>query len=93
MLELLVTRLTNGQIAARLYLAESTVKSRVASAFAKLGVRSRKEAATLLRDRRRAWQRSHCHHRGQVARNRSEHRRAPATDRGAFPTGGAVRSV
>lgn len=49
-LELLVTGLTNAQIAARLHLAESTVKSHIASAFAKLGVRSRKDAATLLLD-------------------------------------------
>lgn len=49
-LELLVAGLTNGQIAAQLYLAESTIKSHVASAFAKLGVRSRKDAATLLLD-------------------------------------------
>jgi DNA-binding NarL/FixJ family response regulator len=49
-LELLVAGLTNGQIAARLYLAESTIKSHVASAFAKLGVRSRKDAAALLLD-------------------------------------------
>jgi DNA-binding NarL/FixJ family response regulator len=49
-LELLVAGLTNRQIASRLYLAESTVKSHLASAFAKLGVRSRKDAAALLLD-------------------------------------------
>lgn len=49
-LGLLVAGLTNAQIAAQLYLAQSTVKSHVASAFAKLGVRSRKDAATLLLD-------------------------------------------
>jgi DNA-binding NarL/FixJ family response regulator len=49
-LGLLVEGMTNRQIAARLYLAESTVKTHVASAFAKLGVRSRKEAATVLLD-------------------------------------------
>jgi DNA-binding NarL/FixJ family response regulator len=49
-LQLLVAGLTNRQIAARLYLAESTVKSHLASAFAKLAVRSRKDAVTLLLD-------------------------------------------
>jgi DNA-binding NarL/FixJ family response regulator len=49
-LQLLVVGLTNGQIASRLYLAESTVKSHLASAFAKLGVRSRKDAAAVLLD-------------------------------------------
>jgi DNA-binding NarL/FixJ family response regulator len=47
-LGLLVAGLTNRQIAARLYLAESTVKTHLASAFAKLGVRSRKDAVALL---------------------------------------------
>ena len=49
-LELVVAGMTNRQIAGRLYLAESTVKSHVASAFAKLGVRSRKDAAAILLD-------------------------------------------
>jgi DNA-binding NarL/FixJ family response regulator len=49
-LELLVAGLTNRQIGARLYLAESTVKTHLASAFAKLGVRSRKDAVALLLD-------------------------------------------
>jgi DNA-binding NarL/FixJ family response regulator len=49
-LQLLVMGLTNRQIAGRLYLAESTVKSHLASAFAKLGVRSRRDAADLLLD-------------------------------------------
>jgi DNA-binding NarL/FixJ family response regulator len=40
----------NRQIADRLYLAESTVKTHLSSAFQKLGVRSRKEAALLLMD-------------------------------------------
>ncbi len=42
--------LGNRQIADRLYLAESTVKSHLATAFQKLGVRSRTEAAALLLD-------------------------------------------
>ena len=50
MLALLVAGLTNRQIAARLYLAESTVKTHVTSAFSKLGVRSRKDAAAILLD-------------------------------------------
>lgn len=49
-LELVVAGMTNRQIAGRLYLAESTVKSHVAAAFAKLGVRSRKDAAAILLD-------------------------------------------
>jgi DNA-binding NarL/FixJ family response regulator len=42
--------LTNGEIAERLLLAQSTVKSHLSSAFAKLGIRSRKEATALLLD-------------------------------------------
>ena len=49
-LALVVRGFGNRQIAARLFLAESTVKSHLASAFQKLGVRSRKEAAALLMD-------------------------------------------
>jgi DNA-binding NarL/FixJ family response regulator len=42
--------LTNGEIAERLLLAQSTVKSHLSSAFAKLGIRSRKEVNALLQD-------------------------------------------
>lgn len=49
-LELLVAGLTNRQIAGRLYLAESTVKTHVTAAFSKLGVRSRKDATAILLD-------------------------------------------
>lgn len=47
----LVSRgLTNGEIAERLLLAQSTVKSHLSSAFTKLGIRSRKEVTALLLD-------------------------------------------
>ncbi len=49
-LGMVVLGLTNSQIGARLYLAESTVKSHLSSAFTKLGVRSRSEAAALILD-------------------------------------------
>ena len=42
--------LTNAQIAEQLFLSESTIKSHLSSAFTKLGVRSRREAATLFLD-------------------------------------------
>jgi DNA-binding NarL/FixJ family response regulator len=42
--------LPNGEIARRLNIAESTVKSHMASIFDKLGVRSRAEAAELVSD-------------------------------------------
>jgi DNA-binding NarL/FixJ family response regulator len=46
-LEYVSKGLTNAQIAERLFLSESTIKSHLSSAFAKFGVRSRKEAAAL----------------------------------------------
>jgi DNA-binding NarL/FixJ family response regulator len=49
-LGLLVAGLTNREIASRLFLAESTVKTHLVSAFGKLGVRSRKDAAAVLLD-------------------------------------------
>lgn len=51
-LGLVVMGFTNSQIGARLFLAESTVKSHLSSAFTKLGVRSRSEAAALILDPR-----------------------------------------
>jgi DNA-binding NarL/FixJ family response regulator len=51
--EILVTvvmGLPNGEIARRLHITESTVKSHLASIFDKLGVRSRAEAAELVTD-------------------------------------------
>lgn len=42
--------LTNGEIAERLLLAQSTIKSHLSSAFTKLGIRSRKEVTALLLD-------------------------------------------
>jgi DNA-binding NarL/FixJ family response regulator len=49
-LELVLAGMTNGEIAGRLYLSESTVKSHLASSFRKLGVSSRAEAAKRVRD-------------------------------------------
>lgn len=49
-LGLVVLGFTNGDIAGRLHLAESTVKSHLSTAFTKLGVRSRKEAAAMVSD-------------------------------------------
>jgi DNA-binding NarL/FixJ family response regulator len=46
--------LTNAEIAERLYLAESTVKSHLASVFTKFGVHSRKEAAAVFTDLERS---------------------------------------
>lgn len=49
-LRLVVRGLTNQQIGLRLFLAESTVKSHLGSAFQKLGVHSRSEASAVLLD-------------------------------------------
>jgi DNA-binding NarL/FixJ family response regulator len=49
-LALVVMGLTNAEIAARLFLAESTVKCHLSSSFMKLGVRSRHEATRLILD-------------------------------------------
>jgi DNA-binding NarL/FixJ family response regulator len=49
-LGMVVMGFTNSEIARKLHLAESTVKSHLSSAFAKLGVRSRNEAAALILD-------------------------------------------
>jgi DNA-binding NarL/FixJ family response regulator len=49
-LALVIMGLPNGEIARRLHVAESTVKSHLVSTFAKLGVRSRAEAAEIVTD-------------------------------------------
>src|SRR5205085_11078675 len=49
-LGMVVMGCTNGEIGSRLFLAESTVKSHLSSAFGKLGVRSRSEAAAMILD-------------------------------------------
>lgn len=49
-LGMLIMGFTNAEIGQRLYLAESTVKSHLSSAYVKLGVRSRKDAAAKILD-------------------------------------------
>jgi DNA-binding CsgD family transcriptional regulator len=49
-LGMVVIGLTNAEIARRLFLAESTIKSHLSSIFGKLRVKSRKEAADLVLD-------------------------------------------
>ena len=49
-LAMVVMGFGNQEIAARLYVTESTVKSHLSSAFGKLGVRSRYEAAAMIMD-------------------------------------------
>jgi DNA-binding NarL/FixJ family response regulator len=53
-LTLMATGLTNAQIAGQLFLAESTVKSHLSSAFGKLDVSSRSEAAAVILDPERS---------------------------------------
>ena len=49
-LAMLVLGFSNAEIARKLHVAESTVKSHLSTAFAKLGVRSRSEAAAAILD-------------------------------------------
>jgi DNA-binding NarL/FixJ family response regulator len=49
-LGLVVLGLTNGEIARRLHLSQSTVKSHLSSSFSKLGARSRSDAAAMILD-------------------------------------------
>lgn len=49
-LALVVSGMTNNEIAAKLFLAESTVKTHLSSAFRKIDVRSRSEAVSRIQD-------------------------------------------
>jgi DNA-binding CsgD family transcriptional regulator len=51
-LSLVIMGLSNGEIASKLFVSESTVKSHLSSAFRKLGVRSRAEASRVIADPR-----------------------------------------
>jgi DNA-binding NarL/FixJ family response regulator len=46
--------LTNQEIGAQMFLAESTIKSHLSSAYNKLGVRSRSEAVAVILDSSRS---------------------------------------
>ena len=50
-LGLIAAGLTNGKIAAELFIGEATVKTHINNAFAKIGVRNRTEAAAYARDK------------------------------------------
>ena len=52
-MELVVERLTNAEIAERLFFSESTIKQHLRAAYKALGVRTRNEAAGLLRKNNR----------------------------------------
>ena len=47
---MVVLGFSNSEIAAKLYVSDSTVKSHLTSAFSKLGVRSRNEATAMILD-------------------------------------------
>ena len=49
-LGMVVLGMTNAQMAEKLFLAESTVKSHLSSSFAKLGVRNRRQAVVKILD-------------------------------------------
>jgi DNA-binding NarL/FixJ family response regulator len=87
-LELAARGLTNSQIAGRLFLAESTVKTHLSSAFRRLGVSSRREAAALgerrvdrERLRRRQRRRHGGCHRGASSGDRTRRPRDPPAAR------------
>ena len=79
-LALVATGRTNQEIAAQLFLTESTVKSHLASAFEKLGVRSRKDAAALLLDPEEGLQQTALPHAGAARRRGSPGRCATGSD-------------